>query len=42
LVPGIRARFGFAAWSSYGHTGDPDTRFSEPGEQALGDLRPNA
>jgi ectoine hydroxylase-related dioxygenase (phytanoyl-CoA dioxygenase family) len=40
--PEIRARLGFAAWSSYGHTGDPDARFSAPGEQALGELKPYA
>jgi ectoine hydroxylase-related dioxygenase (phytanoyl-CoA dioxygenase family) len=40
--PEIRARLGFAAWSSYGHTGDPDTRFSAPGEEALGELKPKA
>jgi ectoine hydroxylase-related dioxygenase (phytanoyl-CoA dioxygenase family) len=38
--PEILARLGFAAWSSYGHTGDPDTRLSEPGERALGELKP--
>jgi ectoine hydroxylase-related dioxygenase (phytanoyl-CoA dioxygenase family) len=40
--PEILARLGFAAWSSYGHTGDPATRLSEPGEQALGELKPEA
>lgn len=35
----IREHLGFAAWSSYGHTGDPEARFSAPGEEALGELR---
>jgi ectoine hydroxylase-related dioxygenase (phytanoyl-CoA dioxygenase family) len=35
----VRDRLGFVAWSSYGHTGDPDTRFSLPGEQCMGELR---
>ena len=34
------ARLGFAAWSSYGHTGDPDARVSVPGSEALGVLKP--
>ncbi len=38
--PQILERLGFAAWSSYGHTGDPDARIAAPGEAALGELRP--
>jgi hypothetical protein len=40
LAPALLARLGFATWASYGHTGDPDTRCSLPGDQALGELRP--
>ena len=40
LPADLRARLGFAAWSSYGHTGDPTTRFAGPGEDALGELTP--
>ncbi|HEX9700594.1 MAG TPA: phytanoyl-CoA dioxygenase family protein [Acidobacteriota bacterium] len=40
--PEVLARLGFAAWSSYGHTGDPEAEFIEPGERALGELRPDA
>ncbi len=40
--PEILARLGFAAWSSYGHTGDPETRFSAPGDEALGELKPES
>lgn len=36
--PEILARLGFATWSSYGHTGDPDTRLSAPGSEAMGEL----
>jgi hypothetical protein len=38
LPPDILARLGFSAWSSYGHTGDPDARVSAPGEEATGEL----
>ena len=38
----IRARLGFATWSSYGHTGDPEATFTAPGEAALGELTPSA
>lgn len=34
----IRRRLGFAAWSSYGHTGDPDAVFSDAGDAAMGPL----
>lgn len=40
LAPDLLARLGFATWASYGHTGDPDTRCSLPGDQVLGELRP--
>lgn len=33
------ARLGFAAWSSYGHTGDPESRLTEDGSNAVGELR---
>lgn len=36
--PEILDRLGFAAWSSYGHTGDLDARPSMPGELAMGPL----
>ena len=36
--PAILRRLGFAAWSSYGHTGDPDTAFAVSGEEAMGEL----
>ena len=36
--PAIRERLGFRTWSSYGHTGDPDATFAEPGETATGEL----
>jgi hypothetical protein len=29
---------GFSAWSSYGHTGDPDAVFTASGEDAMGEL----
>jgi ectoine hydroxylase-related dioxygenase (phytanoyl-CoA dioxygenase family) len=35
----VRDKLGFCTWSSYGHTGDPDARFCEPGEWAMGELR---
>ena len=31
-------RLGFAAWSSYGHTGDPEALVTEDGTQACGEL----
>ena len=37
--PEILKRLGFATWSSYGHTGDPDTDFTQPGDAGLGELR---
>jgi ectoine hydroxylase-related dioxygenase (phytanoyl-CoA dioxygenase family) len=37
--PTVRERLGFKTWSSYGHTGDPDATFTEPGETAMGALR---
>lgn len=40
LAPETRERLGFKAWSSYGHTGDPDAVFSAPGEAAMGELKP--
>lgn len=33
-------RLGFSAWSSYGHTGDPDAKVSAPGSETLGVLKP--
>ena len=36
--PEILRRLGFAAWSSYGHTGDPDAAFAVGGEEAMGEL----
>lgn len=33
-------RLGFSAWSSYGHTGDPEADVSAAGSEALGELRP--
>jgi ectoine hydroxylase-related dioxygenase (phytanoyl-CoA dioxygenase family) len=36
--PEILRRLGFAAWSSYGHTGDPDAAFAVSGEEAMGEL----
>ena len=42
LPPELLARIGFATWASYGHTGDPDTQCSLPGDQALGELRPES
>lgn len=38
IAPALRERLGFKAWSSYGHTGDPDASFSRPGEEAMGEL----
>lgn len=35
------ARLGFATWSSYGHTGDTDTRFTAPASDTLGELKLN-
>jgi ectoine hydroxylase-related dioxygenase (phytanoyl-CoA dioxygenase family) len=40
LPPEIIARLGFATWSSYGHTGDPDTACALPGDAVIGELRP--
>ena len=37
----IRERLGFATWSSYGHTGDPEARFALAGDAALGELGPD-
>jgi ectoine hydroxylase-related dioxygenase (phytanoyl-CoA dioxygenase family) len=37
--PEILKRLGFATWSSYGHTGDPDADFTEAGDTGLGELR---
>ena len=42
MAPALLARLGFATWSSYGHTGDPDTLCSLPGDQVLGELRPES
>lgn len=39
--PRTLARLGFAAWSSYGHTGDPDTSCVLSGEHATGVLQPS-
>jgi hypothetical protein len=36
--PDILRRLGFSAWSSYGHTGDPDAVFTSSGEDAMGEL----
>lgn len=36
------ARLGYAAWSSYGHTGDPETRLCTPGSEAVGILKPES
>jgi ectoine hydroxylase-related dioxygenase (phytanoyl-CoA dioxygenase family) len=41
LPPEIIARLGFATWSSYGHTGDPDTACALPGDVVMGALRPS-
>lgn len=41
LPPEIIARLGFATWSSYGHTGDPDTACALPGDAVIGELRPS-
>lgn len=38
LSPAILRRLGFAAWSSYGHTGDPEAEVSAAGEETLGEL----
>ena len=38
--PDVRARLGFKTWSSYGHTGDPDTDFTGPGFESIGELKP--
>jgi ectoine hydroxylase-related dioxygenase (phytanoyl-CoA dioxygenase family) len=38
LSPATLKRLGFAAWSSYGHTGDPDAAVSAAGDQAIGEL----
>ena len=40
LTPEIKARLGFATWSSYGHTGDPDAACALPGDAVIGELRP--
>ncbi len=32
-------QLGFAAWSSYGHTGDPEARVTADGSEACGELR---
>jgi ectoine hydroxylase-related dioxygenase (phytanoyl-CoA dioxygenase family) len=36
--PEILRRLGFAAWSSYGHTGDPEAAFAVSGEEAMAEL----
>ena len=36
--PEILRRLGFSAWSSYGHTGDPEAVFTVAGEDAMGEL----
>lgn len=36
--PEMLERLGFRAWSSYGHTGDPDALVSAPGNETLGEL----
>lgn len=36
--PLLLQRLGFKAWSTYGHTGDPDLDVSSPGTSALGPL----
>ena len=35
--PALRERLGFCTWSSYGHTGDPDARFTGDGSTTLGE-----
>ena len=35
-------RLGFAAWSGYGHTGDPDAAIIAAGEHAMGELHKTA
>lgn len=39
--PETLRRLGFAAWSSYGHTGDPEATVSVDGAQAVGELAPD-
>jgi ectoine hydroxylase-related dioxygenase (phytanoyl-CoA dioxygenase family) len=39
LAPSIRERLGFKAWSSYGHTGDPEAVFAAAGGEAMGALK---
>jgi ectoine hydroxylase-related dioxygenase (phytanoyl-CoA dioxygenase family) len=36
--PALLKRLGFSAWSSYGHTGDPEAAITATGEQAMGEL----
>ena len=38
--PLLRQRLGFGAWSTYGHTGDPDLDVSQDATQTLGTLHP--
>lgn len=38
--PLLLQRLGFTAWSTYGHTGDPDLPVSQSGADTLGILRP--
>jgi len=39
-APELVRRLGFKAWSTYGHTGDPDLDVSLDGAQTLGALKP--
>jgi ectoine hydroxylase-related dioxygenase (phytanoyl-CoA dioxygenase family) len=34
----VLSRLGFSAWSSYGHTGDPEARIVANGTESLGEL----
>jgi ectoine hydroxylase-related dioxygenase (phytanoyl-CoA dioxygenase family) len=36
--PDVLSRLGFSAWSSYGHTGDPEARIVANGTESLGEL----
>jgi len=37
--PNVLSRLGFSAWSSYGHTGDPEARIVANGTDSVGELR---
>lgn len=39
LSPAMLRRLGFAAWSSYGHTGDPEAEVAAAGSETLGELK---